>query len=161
MSENNENSSKTITEILIEMIPYDDLSQEPRLKFIVDIDSPLSSFVEHISDKFNIPAGIVSLYFNDKKLEMDSTFDENGIKEGDQLKIEFSSDNFDPEKANKCLIETSLLLSDIITKAAEYQCILNSENINLANQKLKNFIVFCEEMAPKISEKVDALPKRY
>ncbi|OHT00529.1 hypothetical protein TRFO_07840 [Tritrichomonas foetus] len=156
-----EASTKTITEITIEMAPYDDLTEEPHLRFTVDEDSPICSFIDFLNEKFTIPPNIVRLSFNGNELDPDTTFAENGIKENDRLTIDFEANDFHPASANATLLEAANILSQVQIQAAIVQMALNGDDMEDASQKVKEFIELCEKIAPELSEKADVLPKRY
>lgn len=151
--------SKTEITILIE--PYDDLSCDPPSKFVVDLDSPISSFIEFLCEKYNIPENTIFLFFNDHLLDPDSSFYENNINDGDMLRIEFDAPDFDPEVADRTLIEASKLLSEINLQASILQEALNGSDIDQANKQFEFFASFCDQITEKLTETANLLPKRY
>ena len=154
-------SNQSNTEITIQIEPYDDLSCDPPSKFIVDVDSPISSFIEFLCDKYSIPENVISLFFNNHLIDPDTSFYENNIKEGDMLRIEFATFDFDPDKANQTLIEAAQLLTEINLQASILQDALNGNDIELANNQFESFASFCDGVTEKLTEKSNALPKRY
>lgn len=154
-------STQSNTEITIQIEPYDDLSCDPPSKFVVDVDSPISSFIEFLCEKYNIPENIISLFFNNHLINPDTSFYENNIKDGDMLRIEFDAIDFNPEIANETLIEAAQLLAEINHQASILQNSLNGTDIDQANSQFERFASFCDPIVEKLTEKSNTLPKRY
>ena len=155
-------STKISTEITIRLQAYDDLAEEGFTEFVVDTDSPLSSFIDFLCEKFKVPANIIFISFHGVRLNPETTFAQNHVKENDILHVDFETeDSFDPQKANQSLIESAQILSDINLQLSKFQDTLNQSDIETVNNAFQELETFCNSVVDKLENLSKDFPTRY
>ncbi|KAH0791270.1 hypothetical protein GPJ56_004890 [Histomonas meleagridis] len=147
------------------IIRFKKLTNNPGEEFYevpVSVFCPVAALKDIVIEKWEIPSEIMTLRYNGNDLiDDEKTVFDLKMKNKDIIEIDIHEEEFDPEKAKKCISELALMICTLNDKASQVQIALNENDIDNANNSFQQFADFFDEFSPKVLEKLENLPKPY
>lgn len=127
----------------------------------VSIFAPVAALRDIVMEKWEIPDEKLTLEYNGVVLDDSKNVFELGLKNKDKIDVIIRDDVFDEEIAKQTIRELTAMLCDVAQRTSELQIALNENDIDGANQAFQNYRTYFNEQAPKLTEKLELLPKPY
>ena len=157
----NNNSSPNEREILIKFNKKTNNIDNETYDLPISVFAPGAALRDIVIEKLEIPSEKLTLEHKGVVLDESKNVFELGLKNKDVVDVIIRDEEFNEELAKETIRELAMILCEVAEKTSELQIALNENDIDGANQAFQNYSNYFNEQAPKLTEKMELLPKPY